>query len=143
MAKSKPEVSIQSCGIYSTWDSKSKALPQIEQFTTNVIAKLDVEFGLIINIKKAKGEKLHFCIYHPDIPDSNGEIMPPFESVEYIKENDWQFYLGDTLWEPIENKLGDWRMTLTLNNKIIADKTFNVALEEQGSVNDFWRKRGY
>ncbi|HAG38566.1 MAG TPA: DUF3859 domain-containing protein, partial [Pseudoalteromonas sp.] len=37
----------------------------------------------------------------------------------------------------------DWRMTLTLNNKIIADKTFNVALEEQGSVNDFWRKRGY
>ena len=52
MAKSKPEVSIQSCGIYSTWDSKSKALPQIEQFTTNVIAKLDVEFGLIINIKK-------------------------------------------------------------------------------------------
>jgi len=45
MAKSKPEVSIQSCGIYSTWDSKSKALPQIEQFTTNVIAKLDVEFG--------------------------------------------------------------------------------------------------
>lgn len=143
MAKSKPEVSIQSCGIYSTWDSKSKALPQIEQFTTNVIAKLDVEFGLIINIKKAKGEKLHFCIYHPDIPDSNGETMPPFEGVEYIKENDWQFYLGDTLWEPIENKLGDWRMTLTLNNKIIADKTFNVALEEQGSVNDFWRKRGY
>jgi len=143
MAKSKPEVSIQSCGIYSTWDSKSKALPQIEQFTTNVIAKLDVEFGLIINIKKAKGEKLHFCIYHPDITDSNGEIMPPFEGVEYIKENDWQFYLGDTLWEPIENKLGDWRMTLTLNNKIIADKTFNVALEEQGSVNDFWRKRGY
>ena len=107
-------------------DSKSKALPQIEQFTTNVIAKLDVEFGLIINIKKAKGEKLHFCIYHPDIPDSNGEIMPPFEGVEYIKENDWQFYLGDTLWEPIENKLGDWRMTLTLNNKIIADKKIEL-----------------
>jgi len=143
MAKSKPEVSIQSYGIYSTWDNKSKALPQIEQFTTNVTAKLDVEFGLIVNIKKAKGEKLHFCIYHPDIPNEEGEVMAPFDGVEYVKDNDWHFYLGDTLWEPIENKLGDWRMTLTLNNKVIADKTFNIALEQQGSENDFWRKRGY
>ncbi|TMP06119.1 DUF3859 domain-containing protein [Pseudoalteromonas sp. S3178] len=143
MAKSKPEVSIQSYGIYSTWDNKSKALPQIEQFTTNVTAKLDVEFGLIVNIKKAKGEKLHFCIYHPDIPNEEGEVMAPFDGVEFVKDNDWHFYLGDTLWEPIENKLGDWRMTLTLNNKVIADKTFNIALEQQGSENDFWRKRGY
>lgn len=143
MAKSKAEVSLQSYGIYSTWDSKSKDLPQIELFTTDVTAKLDVEFGLIINIKKAKGEKLYFCIYHPDIPDNNGDIMPPFEGVEYVKDNDWHFYLGDTLWEPIENKLGDWRMTLTLNNKVIADKTFNIALEQQRSENDFWRKRGY
>ncbi|MDO6463244.1 DUF3859 domain-containing protein [Pseudoalteromonas carrageenovora] len=143
MAKSKPEVSIQSYGIYSTWYSKSKALPQIEQFTTNVTAKLDVEFGLIVNIKKAKGEKLHFCIYHPDIPNEEGEVMAPFHGVEYVKDNDWHFYLGDTLWEPIENKLGDWRMTLTLNNKVIADKTFNIALEQQGSENEFWRKRGY
>lgn len=143
MAKSKPEVSIQSYGIYSTWDSKNKALPQIEQFTTKVTAKLDVEFGLIVNIKKAKGEKLHFCIYHPDIPNEEGEVMAPFDGVEYVKDNDWHFYLGDTLWEPIENKLGDWRMTLTLNNKVIADKTFNIALEQQGSENEFWRKRGY
>ena len=68
MAKLKPSVTLQSYGIYSTWDSSSKALLQIEQFTTDVIAEIDVEFGLIVNIKKAKGEKLYFCIYHPDIP---------------------------------------------------------------------------
>jgi hypothetical protein len=38
MAKLKPSVTLQSYGIYSTWDSSSKALPQIEQFTTDVIA---------------------------------------------------------------------------------------------------------
>lgn len=53
MAKLKPIITLQSYGIYSTWDNESKALPQIEQFTTEVIATLDVEFGLIINIKKA------------------------------------------------------------------------------------------
>jgi len=143
MAKLKPSVTLQSYGIYSTWDSSSKALPQIEQFTTEVVAEIDVEFGLIVNIKKAKGEKLHFCIYHPDIPNEEGDVMPPFEGVEYIKDNDWHFYLGDTLWEPIGNKLGPWRMTLTLNNKIIADKTFNVALEAQQTEVDFWKKRGY
>ena len=143
MAKLKPSVTLQSYGIYSTWDSSSKALPQIEQFTTDVIAEIDVEFGLIVNIKKAKGEKLHFCIYHPDIPNEEGDVLPPFEGVEYVKDNDWHFYLGDTLWEPIGNKLGPWRMTLTLNSKIIADKTFNVALEAQQTEVDFWKKRGY
>lgn len=108
-----------------------------------MIAEIDVEFGLIVNIKKAKGEKLHFCIYHPDIPNAEGDVMPPFEGVEYVKDNDWHFYLGDTLWEPIGNKLGPWRMTLTMNNKIIADKTFNVALEAQQTEVDFWKKRGY
>ena len=45
--------------------------------------------------KKAKGEKLHYCIYHPDIPDADGEVMPPFDGFEYVKDNDWHFYLGD------------------------------------------------
>ncbi|KDC52356.1 DUF3859 domain-containing protein [Pseudoalteromonas sp. S3431] len=143
MAKTKPVVTLQSHGIYSKWDSESKALPQIEQFTTNVIAEVDVEFGLIVNIKKGKGEKLHYCIYHPDIPDSHGDVMDPFEGDVYVKNSDWNFYLGDTLWLPIENKLGDWRMTIELNGKVIADKTFKVALEAERTETDFWKNRGY
>ena len=30
-----------------------------------------------------------------------------------------------------------------MNNKIIADKTFNVALEAEQTEVDFWKKRGY
>ena len=143
MAKNKPEITLQSYGIYSHWDSSSKELPQIQSFTNKVPAKLDIEFGLIVNIKKAKGEKLHYCIYHPDIPDADGEVMPPFEGFEYVKDNDWHFYLGDTLWEPIANKTGNWRMTIELNGKLIADKTFTVFEQESMSEIEFWQKRGY
>lgn len=143
MAKAKPITSIQSFGIYTQWDSSSKDLPQIQSFTTKVPAKLDIEFGFIVNFKKAKGEKLRYCIYHPEIPDAEGVAMPPFEGVEYVKDNDWDFYLGDTLWEPISNKTGDWRMTIELNGKIIADKTFAVFEQEAMSEIEFWQKRGY
>ena len=122
MAKSKPQITLESYGIYSHWDKADKALPQITQFTTQVKAELDVEFGLIVNIKKAKGEKLHYCIYHPGIIDADGEEMQPFEGTVYVKDNDWSFYLGDTVWEPIEDKIGNWRMTLSLAGKIIADR---------------------
>lgn len=143
MAKTKPVITMQSFGIYTKWDSSSKALPQIQAFTTKVPAQLDVEFGFIINIKKAKGEKLHYCIYHPDIPDADSEVMPPFDGFEYVKDNDWHFYLGDTLWQPISNKIGDWRMTIELNGKLIADKTFSVFEQESMSEIEFWQKRGY
>lgn len=143
MSKLKSEVSISSYGIYTQWDAKSKSLPKIKTFTTEVIAEIDVEFGMIINFKKAKGEKLKFCIYHPDIPNDNGEIMPPFEGEEYVGNNNWDFYLGDTIWPPVHNKLGDWRMTVELKGKIVADKTFSLIEEEEKSEANFWKKRGF
>ncbi len=143
MAKSKPQITLESYGIYSKWDKADKALPQITQFTTQVKAELDIEFGLIVNIKKAKGEKLHYCIYHPGIIDADGEVMQPFEGSVYVKDNDWSFYLGDTVWEPIEDKIGNWRMTLSLAGKVIADKTFNLTNEQTKTEDDFWKHRGY
>ena len=126
MAKLKPIIKIRSCGIYTQWDAKEKTLPQIKEFTTKIEASLDVEFGFIINIKKAKGEKIQYCIYHPDIPDSEGIPLPPFDGEEYITNNDWDFYLGDTIWLPIDNKLGVWRMTIELKGKVIAEKKFSL-----------------
>ena len=126
MAKRSGSVEMISYGIYTTWDSKSRNLPKIQEFTTLVPAELDIEFGFIVKIKKAKGEQVRFCIYHPDIPDEEGEAMPPFEGTEYINDNDWEFYLGDTIWAPIDNKTGNWRMTLELHGKVVAEKTFSV-----------------
>ena len=126
MAKRKPEIKIKSYGIYKQWDAESKELPRIVEFTTSVHAELDIEFGLVVNIKGAKNKQLEYCIYHPGIRNQQGDRRPPFDGVVYIKTNDWNFYLGDTIWEPVEDKLGNWRMTLELDGKLIAEKTFEL-----------------
>ena len=133
MPKRKPKYRVRSYGIYTKWDSNSKDLPRIQQFTTDVPATLDIEFGLILQIEGAKNEILDYCIYHPDIPDDDGNIRAPFDGQVYVKSNDWNFYLGDTIWEPIDTKLGDWRMTIEFQGKIIAEKTFHVSLPDHSS----------
>ncbi len=140
MAKRSPVVEMTSYGIYTTWDSKSKDLPKIQEFTTQVYAEVDVEFGFIVNIKKAKGQKIRYCIYHPDITTDDGEVMEPFDGEEHINSNDWDFYLGDTIWLPIENKLGPWRMEIELNGRVVAEKTFQLRARDEG---EFWRRRGF
>ena len=89
-------------------------------------AIVGIEFGLVVNIKKAKNKQLDYCIYHPGILDDEGSVRDPFDGTVYVRSNDWNFYLGDTIWEPIADKLGDWRMTLELDDQIIAEKTFEV-----------------
>ncbi len=113
MAKRSSIIEMTSYGIYSTWDSKSKQLPKIQEFTVRVPAEVDIEFGFIINIKKAKGQKIQYCIYHPSITTEDGDVLEPFDGEEHINSNDWDFYLGDTIWLPVENKIGPWRMTLS------------------------------
>ena len=133
MAKKKPAITVRSYGIYSKWDSKSKDLPKIKEFTTDVPAEIDIEFGLILNIKSARGQKVAFCIDHPGIHDDKGRVRAPFTGEVHITNNDWSFYLGDTIWAPIDDKCGAWRMTMELNNQVIADKTFNIAADNEHS----------
>ncbi|GGB45887.1 DUF3859 domain-containing protein [Shewanella inventionis] len=130
MSKLKADISIIYSGIFSQWDSQSDDLPRFLEATVHVPAVIDTEFGFIARIKKAKNQVLTYCIYHPDIPDDNGHVRPPFDGEVFIKENDWRFYLGDCIWAPVSNKLGNWRMTLELNGKIVADKTFKIYLPE-------------
>lgn len=143
MAKTIIQSSITSFGIYDTWNENSKDLPKITKFTTDVPAEIGIEFGFIINIKKGKGKKITFCIYHPNIPDKSGNVMPPFSDDVYIRDNNWNFYLGDTIWAPISNKMGDWRMTIECEGQIIADKTFSVNQEDEYLESKFWKRAGY
>lgn len=126
MAKRKPNTRIRSFGIYSTWDSATKELPKILEFTSTVPAEIDIEFGLIVNVKGGKNCELDYCIDHPGIIGADGKCRPPFDGTVFVKTNDWDFYLGDTIWDPIEDKLGPWRMTLQLEGTIIADKVFEL-----------------
>ena len=129
MAKVKPVFTIESYGIYTQWDADSKSLPKIQEFTTEVPAELDIEFGYILKVKKGKGIKLNFTIFHPEIPDDEGAIMAPFIGEEFVNNNDWEFFIGDTIWAPVENKVGPWRIIIEYQNTIIADKTFQISLD--------------
>ncbi|WP_160063234.1 DUF3859 domain-containing protein [Psychromonas sp. L1A2] len=126
MAKKKPEIKIQTYGVHSKWDSKSKTLPKVLTFTTDIPAEIDIEFGFIINVKNARGKKVFYCINHPNIHNKSGEPCDAFTGEVHITNNDWSFYLGDTIWAPIEDKCGLWRMTIELDGTVIADKTFKV-----------------
>lgn len=130
MAKRKVEVRMRSYGIYQQWDAESKDLPRFIERSTEVRAAIDVEFGFVVNIRGAKNKQLFYCIHHPGVLDANRVTRPPFEGTVYVKKNDWNFYLGDTIWEPVSDKLGDWRMTLELDGKTIAEKTFELFLDD-------------
>jgi hypothetical protein len=132
MAKVKPIFSMTSYGVYSQWEEKSKDLPKLIEATTDVPLRENIEFGFILNVKKAKNEQITYWIYHPGIPDEDGEPMAPFTGDVYIKNNTWNFYLGDTIWQPLETKAGHWRMAIEYQGKVIAEKTFIVEEEFRG-----------
>jgi hypothetical protein len=130
MAKRKIDVRMRTYGVHSKWESDSKDLPRLVEVTTEVPARIDIEFGFVVNIKGAKNRELHFCIDHPGILDGDGEPRAPFDGSVFVKSNDWNFYLGDTIWDPITDKLGDWRMSLELDGQVVAEKTFHLYPEE-------------
>ncbi|MGF1747972.1 MULTISPECIES: DUF3859 domain-containing protein [Vibrio] len=145
MAKRSAIVEMTSYGIYSTWDSNAKTLPKIQEFTTNVTADEHVEFGFTVNIKKAKGERVQFCIFHPGIVGKKGQVLEPFDGEEHINSNDWDFYLGDTIQllhptEGLESNLGEWKMEMSLQGKVVAEKKFKVMARDEGQ---FWKNRGF
>ncbi len=129
MARKNPEVKMVSYGKYMPFDKTSKELPQLVEFTTDIPVAEDVEFGYILNIKKGRGEKLEFRIDHPLFPDSSGDMTPPFVGEEYIRSSEYRFFLGDTFWQPLSDKVGQWKLTTWLMGREIASKTFNAFLE--------------
>ena len=143
MSKLRTFFDISSFGVYENWDEKSKSLPQIKTFTTKIPAQINIEFGFILNAKKAKGKRLDWFIFHPDIHDKNGQPMLPFEGEVHVRNNDWDFYLGDTVWEPIQDKVGEWRMVIECDGKVVAEKTFDLSVEYGDGEIQFWKKRGY
>lgn len=137
MAKPTPKFILKSHGVYSKWDEKEKSLPQLIDITTKVNAEVDIEFGYVLNVKKGRGIKLSFTVFHPKIKDNLGNVMEPFTGDVWVKNNDWDFYLGDTLWEPISDKLGDWRFVIRYENQIVADKVFEIIDEADFYVDEY------
>ncbi len=96
------------------------------EITTSVKASVGVEFGMIIEIFKAKGRYIDFRIDHPPFRDQDGNVEPPFEGTYHVRSNPVKFFLGDTIWEPIEDKKGPWTMSVYLDSVLLASKTIEL-----------------
>jgi hypothetical protein len=142
MARRRMQVKMSSFGLYSKWDKSSKELPQIVEFTTQIPARVDVEFGYTLNIRGGRGRKIDFTIEHPPFPRKNGDPAPSFTGVEHIRTNDYDFFVGDYIWEPSTNKTGIWRITCWCDGELIADKSFEIIANTQESpeADNGWRE---
>ena len=126
MAKRRPEFGMYSYGEYSKWDRESKEIPKIQSFTTEIEAKIGTEFGYVLHIKNGKGETINFRIDHPPFTNEKGELAEPFTGEQFIRTNDFEFYLGDCIWEPLEDKLGKWELSTFYKRQLVAHKIFNL-----------------
>jgi len=135
MARKRPAVSEVSYGLYERFEATGKGLPKLREFTTAVPATAGQEFGFIIKIKHGRGLRIDFEIDHPAIPapgsDSGsdrdtGEVMKPFRGEVFVRDSDFDFFLGDALWEPVTHMLGEWTLSVTLDGKVVNRRTFEV-----------------
>lgn len=126
MAKRKPSFKIESYGTYDQWNRDSSDIPKITKISETVIFHPEVEFGLVLSISKGKGTKLDFRVIHPKFNGSDGKPAADFVGEHYVNANTWQFFLGDTVWEPYEDKLGAWRFIIKAEGKVIVDKTLQL-----------------
>jgi len=129
MGKRRAESKIYSYGIYSKWESDSSDIPKLVRITTVIPAQVGIEFGYIVKICKARGSKITFRIEHPPFLDDTGEISPPFTGEIYVRSNTFDFFLGDTIWEPVHDKCGPWRLLTYLDGALIADKTLHITAD--------------
>lgn len=126
MAKKKPQVNMHSYGLYDGWDRESKDLPSLVKITTEIKTELDIEFGYILRIQHARNSKITFRMDHPPFKDDSGNVAAPFKGELYVKTNDFRFFLGDTIWAPVEDKKGEWRLITWLDGEKVADKTLTM-----------------
>lgn len=117
---------MHSHGVYDGWNRAGKELPGLLRITTEVEAALEVEFGYILRIRNARNCKITFRIEHPPFRNSEGELAPPFDGELYVKTNDFRFFLGDTVWAPVEDKRGAWRLITWLDGEKVADRTLTL-----------------
>lgn len=129
MARKRPVIQEVSYGLYEPFDAQDKQLPKLSAdgaYTTKVPPEVGQEFGYVLKIKHGRGMRIDFEIDHPRIPDADGIVMDPFRGEVFVRNSDFDFFLGDALWEPIEHMLGEWTLTTRLDDKVVAKRTFEV-----------------
>ncbi|MEQ8472471.1 MAG: DUF3859 domain-containing protein [Marinoscillum sp.] len=120
------EIELLNYGLYSEWDRDNNNLPKFIELTDYIKAEIGVEFGMIVEIRKARGRYLDFEIDHPPLTDQDGNIELPFTGTFRVKHNPFRFFLGDTIWAPVEDKAGPWKLSILLDDQVLISKTINL-----------------
>lgn len=128
MAKRQIESEIYTYGVYTRWDKTSKALPKINEITTEIAIEPDKEFGMVLKLKGCKGKLLKYRIDHPVMIDEHGIEMPPFEGEYFVTSNEYEFFLGDTVWEPYAQMVGEWLLSTWCEGRLLAQKKMRLYL---------------
>ncbi len=126
MARKQLSVTTTSWGLYAKWSNRCRELPRFLKFTTIIPARIEAEFGYILKISGAKGKQVEYTVIHPPFLDEKGKTTPPFTGSIPIRSNPFEIYLGDTLWEPIGDKIGLWRFIAKIDGETVEDKSFTI-----------------
>jgi hypothetical protein len=126
VSKKKPKIKLESFGRYSKWERGSKHLPKIIEFTQIIEATEGNEFGLVLSIEGGKGMKLEYIVKHPPFKNDTAMIEPDFTSDYYVNSNHNEFYIGDCIGLPVEDKVGIWNIIVYHKDQEIAAQTFEV-----------------
>ena len=121
-----PEIEIISFGKYTPWDRDSKSLPELIEMSEKVKAEIGVEFGMLVEIFKGKGRYLDYIINHPPFKNEFGKIVVPFKGQYQIRSNPHTFFLGDTILEPIEDKIGEWTISIYCEGILLVSKKISL-----------------
>lgn len=129
MAKKKKEllVKTESYGLYAKWSNRCRELPLFLKFTDQLPLRVESEFGFILHIKNGKGLSVSYTVEHPPFKNEKGIKEPSFRGEIPIRDNDFKVYVGDTLWEPLCDKTGIWRVVAKINNTVYEDKKFIIS----------------
>lgn len=125
-----PKITIANFGKYTTWDRTSNKLPKLLKYTTTVEAVVGNEFGIIIDVDNYKGKVLEFIIKHPPILNTKGNLMPQFKGELFVHSNHTQFFVGDGIWLPINDKVGEWEVIILYEGKKHVSKKFQIVIPE-------------
>ena len=124
-ARKQLRLTVRSYGLYEAWTSGQKHLPILQQFTNLIPATIGIEFGMIVNIQHGRGHKLDWKMEHPPfVNQQTGRVEPAFHGQEHIPNNNYDFFLGDTVWQPWQDKCGPWTLTISHRKQQLAQHSF-------------------
>jgi hypothetical protein len=121
-----PKVDIISFGRYTGWNKEDKELPVLDLLTDRIEGEVDVEFGIIVEIRKGKGRYIQYQIEHPPFQNGSGQVVPVFSGEYQIRTNPARFFLGETIEAPLEDRKGEWIFKIMMDDRLLAEKKLRI-----------------